>query len=80
MIDHVVIKTTAALFDETVKLYETALAPLGFTKLRQIGENAAGFGAQKPELWVFAAPEAHSTHLALRADSLSSPFPAVELR
>jgi hypothetical protein len=71
MIDHVVIRATSASFEKTVELYEKALAPIGYKKLHEIPSTAAGFGEEAPEFWVFAAPEAAPSHVALRAKGQS---------
>ncbi|KAF2663800.1 glyoxalase/bleomycin resistance protein/dioxygenase [Microthyrium microscopicum] len=69
-IDHVLIKTTPARFDDTVKYYEAALAPLGYSKLKEVPNQAAGFGdGPVPDIWVFAGAKEgdNGAHVALRA-------------
>jgi hypothetical protein len=68
MIDHAVVKTTAALFSATVKFYERALDPLGYKKLREIPNTACGFGDTVPDFWIFANQQGNeAAHVALRA-------------
>ncbi|MED5620296.1 VOC family protein [Ideonella sp. BN130291] len=72
MIDHVSLGTHR--YDQAVRFYREALAPLGLTLLRDTGKEAA-FGT--PEQWCFflypvdeAEPiAAKGTHIALRAES-----------
>jgi len=67
MFDHVLIRSTPALFAQTIKMYETALAPLGITKLKEIPSVAAGFGEKAPDLWLFSGENVNPAHFALRA-------------
>jgi hypothetical protein len=73
MIDHAVVKATPALFSATVKFYELALQPLGHKKLREMPNQAAGFGDAMPGFWVFGnGKDEGSAHVALRAKGKSS--------
>ncbi|KAF2794701.1 hypothetical protein K505DRAFT_360844 [Melanomma pulvis-pyrius CBS 109.77] len=68
MLDHAAIKTTPELFRETVEFYEKALEPLGYKKMREIPDKAAGFGEQTPDFWIFVTgDQVQSAHVALRA-------------
>lgn len=69
MIDHAVLKTTPALFKELITFYERTLAPLGYKKMREIPDKAAGFGETSPDFWIFANGKGLDTgHIALRAN------------
>ncbi len=65
MLDHIAIRTNQ--FDVQSRFYEAVLAPLGYTKLASY-DDAAGFGSDKPALWI-GADEVKPTgvHIALAA-------------
>jgi catechol 2,3-dioxygenase-like lactoylglutathione lyase family enzyme len=65
MLDHIGVHTNQ--FDRLARFYESVLAPLGYSKLASY-EDAAGFGSDKPELWIGTA-QAKPTpiHIALAA-------------
>jgi hypothetical protein len=68
MIDHVVVKASKALFDQTVDFYQKALTPTGYTKMRENPSVAVGFGETMPDFWVFASDnQSNTAHVALRA-------------
>jgi hypothetical protein len=76
MIDHVLVKTTSALFNETVDFYEQALGPIGYKKLREIPNQACGFGDSSPDYWVSVGQkEGETAHVALSAKGLFAPSP-----
>jgi catechol 2,3-dioxygenase-like lactoylglutathione lyase family enzyme len=67
MIDHISIRVTD--LDRAVAFYKAALAPIGYTMLREypgvvaLGENG------KPDLWIMCADKpGNPTHLAFHAD------------
>jgi catechol 2,3-dioxygenase-like lactoylglutathione lyase family enzyme len=69
MFDHIMLRTQQ--LDVMTAFYEKALAPLGIKKLMAF-ESGAGFGRDKPGLWISASKEpSSSVHLAL-----SSPDPS----
>jgi catechol 2,3-dioxygenase-like lactoylglutathione lyase family enzyme len=69
MFDHIMLRTQQ--FDAMTAFYGKALAPLGIKKLLAF-DKAAGFGRDKPALWVSVSSEPRSSvHLAL-----SSPDPS----
>jgi hypothetical protein len=68
MIDHVLVKSTSALFNETVEFYVKALEPIGYKKIVDIPNKTCGFGDTAPDYWVSAAGTGNeSGHAALRA-------------
>ncbi len=72
MIDHVSI--AVADLSRAIPFFETLLAPLGHTKLRE-GDTAAGFGKTYPEFWLNlreseTAPS--GAHVALRAGAMAA--------
>ncbi len=73
MIDHVSIAVRD--LKAAVRFYEPLLATLGFTKLREWPDAAAGYGKKYPEFWinqrVGMAPVAADSgvHICLRAPS-----------
>jgi hypothetical protein len=76
MIDHILVKTTSAIFSETVDFYEQALAPIGYKKLREIPNQACGFGDSSPDYWVaIGQKEGEVAHVALSAKGLFAPSP-----
>ncbi|MGB0087327.1 MAG: VOC family protein [Rhodomicrobiaceae bacterium] len=73
MIDHV--SLSAADFPAMVSFYEKALAPLGVKVLMRFGKEVtggyevAGFGREKPFLWIADAGKTEPRmHLAIRAE------------
>jgi catechol 2,3-dioxygenase-like lactoylglutathione lyase family enzyme len=59
-------------FDVMIAFYEKALAPLGIKKLVAF-DKAAGFGSDKPALWVSVSSEPRSSvHLALSSPDQST--------
>jgi catechol 2,3-dioxygenase-like lactoylglutathione lyase family enzyme len=68
MLDHISLRT--AQFDRLASFYETALAPLGASKVMAF-EEAAGFGRNGvPTLWLAASAEGSPrTHVAITAPS-----------
>ncbi len=72
MIDHVSVGVTALAVAE--RLYEAALAPLGYEKL-VVRPGSIGFGKRYPEFWLHArpampdVPAGMGDHVALRAAS-----------
>jgi catechol 2,3-dioxygenase-like lactoylglutathione lyase family enzyme len=67
MIDHIGIAVTDLA--KSIAFYEKALAPLGYTLLKQYPGQAAGFGiAPKPDFWIGQGPQAHPAHIGFRAD------------
>jgi len=76
MIDHTGV--TVADFPTSRAFYESALAPLGFTKVMELGPeitggfHTAGFGeAPKPEFWISSTSKAvaAAVHIAFRVTS-----------
>jgi catechol 2,3-dioxygenase-like lactoylglutathione lyase family enzyme len=71
MIDHIGIRTQH--IDATLKLYASALAPLGYVEAMRFDTPAGpvvGLGAGHPDLWISPAEAPPAPmHLALRADS-----------
>ena len=65
MLDHIAIHTNQ--FDALTRFYDAVLTPLGYAKLASY-EDVAGFGHDKPELWI-GATQAKPTpiHIALAA-------------
>ena len=76
MIDH--ISVAVRDLDVSARFYETLLAPLGLTKLREWPEAAVGFGKKYPEFWInkrvamdrVAADS--GVHICLRASDAAS--------
>src|SRR5262249_55910109 len=52
------------------RFYSAALAPLGYKTLMEFGEDAAGFGVERPDFWIGkgAKPTA-ATHVCFAATS-----------
>jgi catechol 2,3-dioxygenase-like lactoylglutathione lyase family enzyme len=70
MFDHISLRTHQ--FDVMTAFYEQALAPLGIKKLMAF-EKGAGFGRDKPALWISASSEPRSSvHLALASPDQSA--------
>jgi len=69
MIDHTGLQV--ADLTRAKSFYRTALAPLGYTLLREFGDMAAGFGvAPKPDFWLAAGtPNSPRIHIAFRAEN-----------
>jgi catechol 2,3-dioxygenase-like lactoylglutathione lyase family enzyme len=69
MIDHTGIEVSE--FARSKAFYEKALAPLGYTMLKQ-WETFAGFGvAPKPDFWIGLGKPSDRIHIAFRAASRS---------
>jgi catechol 2,3-dioxygenase-like lactoylglutathione lyase family enzyme len=70
MFDHISLRTHQ--FDVMTAFYEQALAPLGIKKLMAFG-GRAGFGRDKPALWISASTQPPSSvHLALSSPDKSA--------
>jgi catechol 2,3-dioxygenase-like lactoylglutathione lyase family enzyme len=70
MFDHIMLRTQQ--FDVMSAFYEKALAPLGIKKLMAF-DGAAGFGSDKPGLWISKSSEPRSSvHLALSSPDQSA--------
>jgi catechol 2,3-dioxygenase-like lactoylglutathione lyase family enzyme len=66
MIDHIGVAVTD--LEKSTAFYTKALAPLGYTLLRNFPDMAAGFGvAPKPDFWVGKGSDAKHAHVAFRA-------------
>ena len=65
MIDHIGIQVTDV--DKSVAFYTKALAPLGYTLIKQF-PGAAGFGiGGKPDFWIGLMGGTAKVHVAIRA-------------
>jgi len=65
MYDHIGLHVTN--LDASVRFYEAALAPLGFT-LGSRDDTSAGFGPpDQPALWLYASKAPSTAHVAFRA-------------
>jgi catechol 2,3-dioxygenase-like lactoylglutathione lyase family enzyme len=70
MFDHIMLRTQQP--DVMTAFYEKALAPLGIKKLMTF-ETGAGFGRDKPGLWISKSGEPRSSvHLALTSPDQSA--------
>jgi catechol 2,3-dioxygenase-like lactoylglutathione lyase family enzyme len=70
MFDHIMLRTQQP--DVMTAFYEKALAPLGIKKLMTF-ESGAGFGRDKPGLWISKSGEPRSSvHLALTSPNQSA--------
>jgi hypothetical protein len=72
-LSHVGINVPPSKFDETVKFYLTALAPLGYKELLRPSEQVVVLGEYYPEFWIGAREDASSeqhVHLAFSANSM----------
>jgi catechol 2,3-dioxygenase-like lactoylglutathione lyase family enzyme len=70
MFDHIMLRTQQ--FEAMSAFYEQALAPLGIKKLMAF-DKAAGFGRDKPALWISVSSEPRSSvHLALSSPDQSA--------
>jgi catechol 2,3-dioxygenase-like lactoylglutathione lyase family enzyme len=66
MIDHVQVKVTD--YENSKRFYIAALAPLGYTLIREYGDTMGGFGVGgKPDLWLRVAGDGGRAHVALAA-------------
>jgi catechol 2,3-dioxygenase-like lactoylglutathione lyase family enzyme len=69
MIDHTGVEVSD--FARSKAFYEKALAPLGYTKLKE-WETFAGFGvAPKPDFWIGLGKPTDKIHVAFRAATRS---------
>jgi hypothetical protein len=70
MLDHVGISVPADRLEEVTNWYLTALAPLGYTKLKEFPGFAVGLGPEKYSVpfWIGAKAESpvSATHIAFR--------------
>ena len=66
MIDHVT--ANVGDFEQAKRLYEQALAPLGYSVQMEF-EGAAGFGTGEgiPDFWIGSSPERGAAHFAFSA-------------
>lgn len=65
MIDHIGIQVSD--FQRSVDFYTKALAPLGYTLIMTVEQNA-GFGiGGKPDFWISAQQPKDHVHVAIRA-------------
>jgi 4-hydroxyphenylpyruvate dioxygenase-like putative hemolysin len=73
MLDHVGISVPADRLQEIVDWYLAALAPLGYTKLKDFSGHAVGLGPKKNTVpfWIAAKAEGQiaATHIAFRCDN-----------
>ena len=70
MFDHIALRTGE--LKTLVKFYEAALVPLGYAKLVSF-DDGAGFGADRPTLWIGEADEeSSSVHIALTAPNTAA--------
>ena len=71
MLDHIGIYVTD--FAKAKRFYDLALAPLGITKIMEVGAaqtggyDGAGYGSERPFFWIGAAASATPSHIAFRA-------------
>jgi catechol 2,3-dioxygenase-like lactoylglutathione lyase family enzyme len=67
MIDHIGISVSDLARSKA--FYERALAPLGYTLLKDLAQfSAAGFGvAPKPDFWIGVGPSPNHAHVSFRA-------------
>jgi catechol 2,3-dioxygenase-like lactoylglutathione lyase family enzyme len=67
MIDHLGIVVTD--LDKSIEFYTKALAPLGYTLIKNYPGFAAGFGvAPKPDFWIGKGDKPQHVHVAIRAN------------
>jgi hypothetical protein len=50
--DHILLHIPKAKFADTVRFYTNALAPLGYTVLRDMRPARVGFGVDRPDFWL----------------------------
>ena len=71
IIDHFGFSVSPSKFDEVIKFYETALAPLGISKQKEIPGKAIGFGAspESAPFWVASKEDSNDAglHIAFKA-------------
>ena len=66
MIDHVGLQVSD--FGRSKRFYTAALAPLGYTVQMEFGDDAAGFGSERPRFWIgTSAQPSGSTHVCFEA-------------
>ncbi|KAF2034130.1 glyoxalase/bleomycin resistance protein/dioxygenase [Setomelanomma holmii] len=72
MLDHVGISVPASRLEEVTNWYLAALAPLGYTKLKEFPGHAIGLGPEKYSVpfWISTKAEHNvgATHIAFRCD------------
>lgn len=67
MIDHTGIQVTN--LEASIAFYSKALAPLGYTLMKRIGDFAAGFGADgKADFWLGPGNPTDKIHIGFRAN------------
>jgi catechol 2,3-dioxygenase-like lactoylglutathione lyase family enzyme len=68
MIDHVGLQVSD--FGSSKRFYTAALAPLGYTVQMEFGDDAAGFGIERPDFWIgTSARPSGATHVCFAASS-----------
>jgi hypothetical protein len=73
-IDHFAVAVSKDKFEELVKFYITALAPLGYKEIMRV-PNAVGLGVTAPDFWIGAVDNQQAPiHFAFTATGLSSYF------
>ncbi len=66
MIDHVSLHVSD--FEKSKAFYSKALAPLGYSMKMEMAEwKVAGFGENKPDLWIMAKGSEDEDHVAFSA-------------
>jgi catechol 2,3-dioxygenase-like lactoylglutathione lyase family enzyme len=67
MIDH--LGLPVADLARSKRFYAAALAPLGYTLLMEFGDDAAGFGVERPDFWVAKGDKPATAHICFAATS-----------
>lgn len=70
---HVGISVSPSKFDETLKFYLSALAPLGYREISRPVEHVVGLGVYFPTFWIGAREDAgeQHVHIAFSAGSMT---------
>lgn len=68
---HIGISVPPSKFDETLKFYLAALAPLGYNEIMRPVEQVVGLGVYYPIFWIGAREDAGEQHVHIAFDAAS---------
>lgn len=71
---HIGISVPPSKFDETLRFYLGALAPLGYREISRPVEQVVGLGVHHPTFWIGAREDAGEQHVHIAFDATSMTF------